>query len=360
MDLSTVLEGFRLPAGQKKAVPFGNGHINHTYLVTAEGVRDEFILQRVNSYVFNRPLEVMENIAHVTDYLRAVIAEEGGDPERETMRLIPAADGSYSVPAEDGDVWRVFLRVPDAVSPEHPDSTEMLRECGRAFGLFSRRLRGFPADTLHESIPSFHDTPVRLAQLKEAMERDSEGRLKDVGDEIAFVMARADRTGQLVNALKEGKLPLRVTHNDTKVNNMLVDIHTGKAICVVDLDTVMPGLMAYDFGEGVRVGASSADEDERDLNRIWLDLPRYGAFARGFLAELREGMDRRELESLAVGPWMMTFENGMRFLADHLNGDKYFRIHRPGQNLDRARAQFALAADMEKKQDEMTNILLSI
>ena len=360
MDLSAVLEAFSLPRGEKKAVPFGNGHINHTYLVTAEGSRDEFILQRVNSYVFNRPLEVMENIAHVTEYLRRVIADEGGDPERETMRLIPAVDGTYSVPAEDGDVWRVFLRVPEAVSPEHPDSTEMLEECGRAFGLFSRRLRGFPADTLHESIPSFHDTPVRLAQLREAMEKDSEGRLKDVSDDIAFVMERAGRTGLLVDALNRGELPLRVTHNDTKVNNMLLDIHTGKAICVVDLDTVMPGLMAYDFGEAVRVGASSADEDERDLSRVRLELPKYEAFARGFLPELREGMDRRELESLALGPWMMTFENGMRFLADHLKGDKYFRIHRPGQNLDRARAQFALAADMEKKQDDMMNILMSM
>ena len=344
---------FALPEGRKTAVPFGNGHINNTYLVTVDGAEERYILQRINSYVFVRPREVMENMLHITEYLQERIREEGGDPDRETIRLIPSGTGEPWVEDQEGEVWRVMLCVPDTVSPQHPDDPHMLEECGEAFGCFSRRLKDYPAATLHETIHAFHDTPARLRQLEEAAAADSCGRLKDVADEMAFARAREAETRILVEGHAAGKLPLRVTHNDTKVNNVLLDRETGKAVCVVDLDTVMPGLLAYDFGDAIRVGACSAEEDERDLSRVRLEMPKFEAFARGFLKELKGELSEEELLSLEAGARLMTFECGMRFLADHLNGDRYFRIHRPGQNLDRARAQFALLADMEKHQEEM-------
>ena len=320
-----LLESFELPGGKRTAAPFGNGHINSTFLITIEGAAEKYILQRINSYVFVRPKEVMENMIHITEYLQERIREEGGDPDRETIRLVRSVSGEPWVQDEEGEIWRVMLCVPDAVSPELPDDPGILEECGKAFGCFARRLKDYPAASLHETIRAFHNTPERLRQLEEAAAADSCGRLKDVAEEMAFAEAREAETRVLVEKHAAGKLPLRVTHNDTKVNNVLLDRKTGKAVCVVDLDTVMPGLLAYDF--------------------------------RGFLGEMKGAMDEEELLSLEAGARLMTFECGMRFLADHLNGDKYFKIHRPGQNLDRARAQFALLADMEKHQKEMTDML---
>ena len=359
-DLKAVLDRFAFPSGAKTAAPFGNGHINDTYLVTVEGAEDRYILQRINHFVFTRPEQVMENMAGVTSYLRERILEEGGDPRRETVTVIPALDGTLSVKDAGGNTWRVLLCVPDSVSPEHPDDPAMLEECGRIFGLFSRRLRDYPAHTLHETIPAFHNTPVRMEQLEAAVRKDAAGKKAFVRPDLDFARARAERTGCLLKQHREGVLPLRVTHNDTKVNNVLFDRRTGRAFCVVDLDTVMPGLLAYDFGDAIRVGASTADEDERDLSKVSLDLANYEAFARGWLGELGPVLSVPELLSLSEGAWMMTFENGLRFLADHLNGDVYFKVHRPDQNLDRARAQFALAADMERKKSRMESILLSL
>ena len=359
-DLQTLLNVFALPAGKREIVPFGNGHINSTFLVTVEGCRERYILQRINSYVFTRPRDVMTNMLGITEYLQERIREEHGDPDRETVRLIPTLSGDSCAEDPEGEIWRVMLCVPDTVSPQHPDSPEVLEECGLAFGRFARRLKDYPAASLHETIPDFHNTPVRLRQLEEAAAADACSRLKDVADEMAFARAREAETRVLTDALAAGRLPLRVTHNDTKVNNVLLDRETGKAVCVVDLDTVMPGLLAYDFGDAIRVGACSAEEDERDLSRVSLVLPRAEAYARGFLAELKGVLSREELLSLEAGARLMTFECGMRFLADYLKGDLYFRIHRPGQNLDRARTQFTLLADMERRRKEMTEMLLDL
>ena len=356
-NISGLLDRFRLPEGPRSAEPFGNGHINSTFLITVAGVKQQYILQRINSYVFIRPREVMSNMLHITEYLRARIREEGGDPERETIRLIPSVSGEAWVEDEEGEVWRVMLRVPDTVSPELPDDLGVLEECGRAFGCFTRRLRDFPAASLYETIHAFHDTPARLRQLEDAASADACGRLKDVAAEMAFAREREAETRVLVDALAAGRLPLRVAHNDTKVNNVLLDRTTGKAVCVVDLDTVMPGLLAYDFGDAIRVGACSAEEDEPDLSRVHLEMPKFRAFAVGFLRELRGLLSGEELMSLEAGARLMTLENGLRFLADHLNGDKYYKIHRPGQNLDRARVQFTLLREMEARQDEMRETL---
>ena len=357
-NILRLADRFDLPGGTKRAEPFGNGHINKTYLITIDGVKERYILQWINSYVFIHPREVMENMLHITEYLQERIREEGGDPDRETIRLIPSVTGEPWVEDEEGEVWRVMLCVPDTVSPQHPDDLRVLEECGKAFGCFSRRLKDYPAATLHETIRAFHNTPARLQQLEDAATADPCGRLKDVAKEMAFARAREAETRILVDGYAAGKLPLRVTHNDTKVNNVLLDRKTGKAVCVVDLDTVMPGLLAYDFGDAIRIGACSAEEDERDLSRIRLELSKADAFIRGFLKELKGELGEEEVLSLEAGARLMTFENGLRFLADHLNGDKYFRIHRPGQNLDRARAQFALLEEMEKHQEEMREMLL--
>ena len=360
MNLDAMVNAFAYPEGAKTVTPFGNGHINDTFLVTAEGTEDRYILQRINGYVFVKPAEVMENIRHVTDFLRRKITEEGGDPRRETMLLIPARNGALFVTDEEGSVWRSFLFVPDTMSPDLPDSPEMLEECGRVFGLFSQRLLDYPADTLYETIAGFHDTPHRMEQLEDAARRNAAGKLDTVEEELRFARERGPETSALLDQYRHGILPLRVTHNDTKVNNILIDRHTGKAVCVVDLDTVMPGLLAYDFGDAIRVGASTAAEDERDLSKVWLDLDKIQAFARGYLRELGPVLEKPEILSLAKGAWMMTFENGIRFLADPLNGDVYFKIHRPDQNLDRARAQFALALEMERNMARMEQILLKL
>ena len=265
---------FALPGGGKKTEPFGNGHINKTYLITIDGVKEQYILQWINSYVFVRPREVMKNMLQITEHLQKRIREEGGDPDRETIRLIPSVTGEPWVEDEEGEVWRVMLCVPDTVSPQHPDDLSVLEECGEAFGCFSRRLKDFPAASLYETIVDFHNTPVRLQQLEDAAAADPCGRLKDVTEEMAFARAREAETRVLTDAYAAGRLPLRVTHNDTKVNNVLLDRETGKAVCVIDLDTVMPGLLAYDFGDAIRIGACSAEEDERDLSRIYLELPK--------------------------------------------------------------------------------------
>ena len=352
-----ILNSFVLPEGEKTVLPFGNGHINNTFLIRIAGSDRQFILQRINSYVFNHPLEVMENMQHVTAFLREKIAEEGGNPDRETLSLVPSRNGGVCTEDAEGQIWRILLFVPDTFSPELPDDLNILEECGSAFGRFARLLNDYPASSLYETIRAFHDTPARLSQLEDAVQNDPCGRVKDVSEEISFARSLAAETRLLTEALAAGKLPLRVTHNDTKVNNVLLDKKTGKAVCVIDLDTVMPGLLAYDFGDAIRVGACSAEEDERVLDKIHLVLPKFVAFARGFLSELKGMLSEDELLSLEAGARLMTLENGLRFLTDHLNGDVYFRIHRSGQNLDRARAQFALFRDMGIHRTEMREIL---
>ena len=344
---------FELPEGELRADPHGNGHINRTYLVTVAGDGRRYVLQWINQHVFHHPDLVQENILAVTGHLRRKITEEGGDPERETLRIIPARDGKPYYLDEEKNWWRMFPFVEDTCSRDLPDTPEIFEKCGAAFGIFQRRLADFPARRLHETIPNFHNTPWRAEQLEDAARRDPEGRLADVRAELDFCLKRTEWTGKLTSALVEGKLTLRVTHNDTKLNNVLLDRRTGEAVCVVDLDTVMPGLVAYDYGEAVRTGACTAPEDERDLRKIDLSMPLVRAYTRGFLRETGNRLTREEKLSLPWGARMMTLENGMRFLTDYLDGDHYFAIHCPGHNLDRARAQLALVGKMEERWDEM-------
>ena len=328
---------------------YGTGHINTTYLIeTDAGVK--YILQWINKNVFKKPDTVMKNIAAITGYLLNYY-----DDPRRVLHLVPTKDGSLYYVDEDDETWRVYDYITNSFSLEQPETPEDFYESGVAFGRFQKSLAGFDAELLTETIPRFHDTPNRFTQLKDAIDNNLSGRLGDVLSEIDLAMTYEEYGSKLMNLLADGILPLRVTHNDTKLNNVLFDKATRKPICIVDFDTVMPGLIAYDFGDAIRTGASTAMEDERDLSKVGLSLPMFKAFTRGFVES--SDLTDAELENLCDGAKMMTLENAVRFLADHLNGDIYFKIERSGQNLDRARTQFKLIKDMEVKWDEMQEII---
>lgn len=328
------------------------GHINDTYLID-----EKYVLQRINHFVFPRPGDIMDNMLGVTRFLREKVLEAGGDPDREILQVVPAIDGRPMFIDKYGNYWRCTLHIGGTASYETPDSPDMLYEAGRAFGGFQAQLSDYPADTLHEIIPDFHNTPVRLQQLKAAMESDSKGRLSEVGPEVDFALSRTERAGLLMGLLNDGKLPLRVTHNDTKMSNILFDEAAKKAVCVIDLDTVMPGLTAFDFGDSIRAGASTAAEDETDLEKVRFDMDLYRAYTRGFLHSAGAALTETELDTLPDGAWAMTFEVGVRFLTDYINGDVYFRVKHPRQNLDRARNQFHLALQMEQRREEMGRVV---
>ena len=349
-----ILAGFGLPQDLPTA-PMSGGHINDTFSVDAPEGR--FVLQRINRFVFPSPENIMENIIGVTEFLRTELERQGGDPNRGTLAVRRASDGKGYFIDKDGEYWRCTAFIPSATAHETATSAKMLREAGRAFGEFQRMLADYPADTLHEIIPKFHDTPDRFRQLKEAMDADKAGRKNLVAAELEFAAQREQRCGLLMDLLHEGKLPLRVTHNDTKMSNVLIDDQTDEAVCVIDLDTVMPGLTAFDFGDSIRAGASTGAEDEIDLTKVHFDLSLYEAYAEGFLSAAGHALTKEELRTLPDGAILMTFEVGIRFLADYLNGDVYFRVSRPDQNLDRARNQFHLVREMEEKRTQMEEII---
>ena len=352
--IENVVMQFDLPDGAWTAEPYGNGHINETYLVTTGEKR--FILQRVNGYVFPKPEDVMDNIERVTAFLKVQIEREGGDPARETLTLVKTHQGECFTYDREGGLWRMYLFVEDTVSCDLPDTPALFELSGEAFGKFQRQMGGFPADSLHETIHDFHNTPARYRQLEDAIARNEAGRLGSVAAEIEFCRQYEREVHALLDAMEAGEIPLRVTHNDTKLNNVLLDRQTGRGVCVIDLDTVMPGLAAYDFGDSIRFGAATAAEDERDLSKMELSLERFRAFTRGYILAC-PNLTRKEVELLPLGAKVMTMECGVRFLTDYLDGDHYFAVHRSGQNLDRARTQFKLAADMEKKWNEMQKIV---
>ena len=340
--------------------PFGNGHINDTYLVVCETgnqIEKRYILQRMNKSIFTKPDELMENITGVTSYLRKIILANGGDPERETLNVIPAKDKkAYYVDAQ-GEYWRAFQFIEHAVSLEHAETPEDFYESAVAFGNFQRQLADYPAETLHETIPGFHDTRARFKTFKETVKKDVCGRAASVKKEIDFVLEREDITDVFGSLLDKKEIPLRVTHNDTKLNNIMMDNETRKGICVIDLDTVMPGLAMNDFGDSIRFGASTALEDEKNLDKVWCDMELFEAYTKGFIEGCGGRLTPKEIELLPMGAKVMTFECGMRFLADYLQGDTYFKIHRPEHNLDRCRTQFKLVWDMEQKWQKMQEIV---
>lgn len=338
---------------------YGSGHINDTFrLVCREGDQEQlYIIQRINHEIFTDPVSLMNNIAGVTSFLREKITAQGGDPTRETLNIVKARDGrNYAVDSE-GNYWRGYLFISGATCFDKVRNPEDFYQSGKAFGHFQRQLAEYPAEELTETIVDFHNTPVRLETFKKAVEEDILGRAHLVEEEIKFVMDRAGEAGAAMEMLKEGKLPLRVTHNDTKLNNIMIDDGTGEALCIIDLDTIMPGLSIFDFGDSIRFGANTADEDEPDVSKVSLSLLLFEIYTKGFLEGCQGSLTKEERDMLPMGAKLMTFECGMRFLTDYLQGDTYFRISRENHNLDRTRTQFALVADMEKKWDEMAEIV---
>jgi Ser/Thr protein kinase RdoA (MazF antagonist) len=298
----------------------------------------------------------MENFIGVTSHLRKKIEAAGGDPMRETLNLVYTRDGKPYYTEESGKVWRVMPFVEGTLCLEKA-TPELFEASARAFGRFQGLLADYPAETLHETIVKFHDTEDRFAKFLAALEADKMGRAKEVQKEVQFVMDRKADCSVAVGALREGKLPLKVTHNDTKLSNILIDETTMEGICVIDLDTTMPGLSIYDFGDSIRFGANHCAEDEKDLSKVNFDIELYKIYARGFLEGAQGGLTDAELEYLPWGAKLMTLECGIRFLTDYLDGDNYFRIHYPEQNLDRCRTQFKLVADMENQWDAMHAII---
>ena len=335
--------------------PYGEGHINDTYL--SQFVPAKYILQRINHTIFKDPESLMKNIAAVTEYLRGKIAARGGDPDRETLTVIKTLDGKDFYRAADGNYYRLYIFVDDTNTYQTVERPLQFYHSARAFGRFQKDLADFPADKLHETIPDFHNTKVRFENFRQAVREDKAGRKKEVEAEIRFALEREKDAGIVVDALQNGELPLRVTHNDTKLNNVLFDKASDEGLCVIDLDTVMPGSLLYDFGDSIRFGASTAAEDEKDLSKVECSLKLFEAFTKGFLEELGGSITEKERELLPFSAKLLTYECGIRFLTDYLNGDVYFKIHRPEHNLDRCRTQFKLVSDMEGKMEQMKRIV---
>ncbi len=350
-DLNEILKHFNIVLD---IASYGNGHINDTYLCDSD---PKYILQRINKEVFKNPPQVMANIAAVTEHLVKKITEAGGAADKETLQIVKTVDGENYYKTTDDEYFRMYVFVDDTVTKETAKKPEDLYQAAKAFGKFQNMLSDFSADTLYETIPDFHNTKKRIDTFKEIVAADKFDRLKNVKDEVNYALSLSDEMGIVVDLLESGELPLRVTHNDTKLNNVLFDEKTDAAQCVIDLDTVMPGSLLYDFGDALRFGASSGTEDEKDLDKIYLDLDKFSAFTKGFLEELSSSITPKEVELLAFSVKLLTYECGIRFLGDYLNGDVYFKIHHEGHNLDRARTQLKLVKDITDKMEEMNRIV---
>ena len=354
-----VLTDFQIPGIMTEGVPYGSGHINDTFRLTFSdnGKTTRYILQRMNKNIFLKPLELMENVVGVTSWLKKKIIENGGDPTRETLNILPAKDGRSYCLDKNQDYWRIYAFIEDATSFDQVEKEDDFYQSAVTFGHFQQLLADYPADTLHETIPNLHNTADRLDKFEQAVKADCVGRVASVQAEIAFVRDNSDLAHVLGDMQKAGELPLRVTHNDTKLNNIMIDNATGKGLCVIDLDTVMPGLAANDFGDSIRFGASTGAEDEPDLSKVECSMELFDLYTKGFILGCGGKLTEKELDTLPLGAMVMTYECGVRFLTDYLEGDHYFKIHRDGQNLDRARTQFKLVEDMKNKKDVMDGIV---
>ncbi len=354
-----ALEAFDFPETAVSCEKYGNGHINDTFLVICkDGDKEKkYILQRMNNDVFKDPVSLMKNVVLVTDYLREQIIARGGDPERETLNPVRTREGIAYYKDSIGSYWRMYKFITDSVSLDKVRDTDDFYQSGVAFGSFSGQMAGFDASQLVETIPDFHNTPKRYETFERAVEEDICGRAAGVAEEIEFFRAHKQDMEYCAKALAEGRIPLRVTHNDTKLNNIMLDAKTGKGICVIDLDTVMPGLSVFDFGDSIRFGANTAAEDEQDLSKVTLSLELFEIYVKGYLEGCGGALTEEEIRLLPYGAKNMTLECGMRFLTDHLQGDTYFMIHRENHNLDRAHTQIELVKDMERKWEQMRDIV---
>jgi len=358
-SIKDISRQFQIDDDFIEARPHGSGHINDTYLgryKTASGLK-RFVHQRINHNVFKHPEELMENIERVTAFTRQRILESGGDPERETLNLVPTLDGKSFYKTAEGEYWRTYVFINDARTYEIVEDLRHVYSAARAFGNFQRLLDSLPGERLHETIPGFHHTRQRFEVFRRAVENDPANRAKSIRSEIDFYLKREAIASLVIDRLENGRLPERITHNDTKLNNVLIDDRTGDGICVIDLDTTMPGSALYDFGDLVRMGTATAAEDEVDLARVGVDLNMFNWLARGYLDATRDFLTAQEMDLLVFAGQLITFEQGIRFLSDYLNGDIYYKIHRPEHNLERTRTQLKMLQEMEAKQSEMEVII---
>ncbi len=350
-----IISNFALDGTPVSSVAYGCGHINSTFRVDCTGGK-KYLLQRINDYVFKDVDALMNNVDSVTSFLKEKIKQSGGDPERETLTVVKTKDGRNYCQA-NGGYWRVYLFVDDTVTVQIIEDPKHFYYAGRAFGNFQKLLADFPAEKLAETIPNFHNTISRYADFERQIEENRSGRANEAEKEIKFARKYKWLAEELYPLIEKGELPLRVTHNDTKLNNVMLDKVTGEPVCVVDLDTVMPGLSLYDFGDSMRFGTNPAAEDEKDLSKVYCDLNLFEQYTKGFLEECGSALTKKEIELLPMSALVMTYECGIRFLADFVDGDNYFKTARPEHNLDRCRTQFKLVADMESKLDQMKKIV---
>ena len=336
-----------------------NGHINSTFILTfnEDGEIKKYVLQMISTEIFKNPAGLMNNIVGVTKHIKKKNIDMNTPwADRCTLTFLPTIDDKYFYLDEQNNCWRVYEYIDKVYTCNAIENSNDFYNAGVAFGEFQNLLADYDSSTLVETIPNFHNTVSRFADFKKAVDENKSGRIDSAKEDVDFALAREKETHILVDLINEGKLPLRVTHNDTKLNNILFDEGTNKGICVIDLDTVMPGLSLYDFGDSIRFGANTAAEDEKDVSKVSLDLELYEAYVKGYLSSAKNALTDLEKELLPMGAWMMTYECGIRFLMDYLNGDVYFHTDYAEHNLVRARTQFALVADMEKKMDEMKEI----
>ena len=353
--IKNILPHFAFMGVYKSAQEITSGNVNSTYLLDyRDGVtKNLYTLQHINTYAFKNPREVMSNIVAVTEHLRASLRRNQEPTHRRVLELIRTHEGGVLYEDEDGDVWRAYAYISDCSALDKVETPEQMEEVGRGFGTFQKLLYDFPAQDLFQSIPNFHHTVKRFYAFVRAVEEDKAGRVAQLENEIEFMFDKRRMMGEIVRLLDSGRIPLRVTHNDTKSNNVLLDKFTGKAICVIDLDTVMPGSALYDYGDAIRYGASTAAEDEPDTSRIALDMQKTKAFTRGFIEETNGFLTPEELMRLPLGIKVLTCELAMRFLTDYIQGDLYFKVNSPDHNLIRARAQMALLEDVERRERDL-------
>lgn len=334
--------------------PYGSGHINDTYVVLYNqgGTPVRYIFQRINHHIFKNPASLMENIVRVTEHQRLKCA--GDDPSRRAMTVIRTHDGASFFLDADDEYWRVYIMIEKARTYDVLESEDQAFQAAKAFGEFQKQLVDIPGGRLHETIPDFHNTPSRFANFAKALEADSENRAKLAKDEVEFFLSRESMASKLLDLSAEGLIPERITHNDTKLNNVMIDDETGEGLCVIDLDTVMPGLALYDFGDMVRTGTSPAAEDERDLSKVFMRMEMFEALAGGYLESASDFLTKTEIEYLPFSGKLITYEIGLRFLTDFLEGDVYFKTHRENHNLDRCRTQMKLVQSIEEREDDMS------
>lgn len=361
--IKRIISEFVFEGRYQNAQEVQSGNINNTYhLIYAQkdGSLNHYILQQINNYAFKNPRAVMRNIELVSNHMRAVMEKKGINPDRRMLEIIQTKSGDTMLEMESGGFWRAYKYIDHATAYDQVTKPEHFYETGRAFGEFQRLLTDFPAEELSETIPNFHNTQRRFYTFVAAVAEDKVGRVKDIEDEIEFFFERRKMMSEIVKKLESGILPVRVTHNDTKINNVMIDDDTDKAICVIDLDTVMPGSALYDYGDAIRSGANTAAEDEPDTDKISLDLNLFEQFTRGFLSEVHDILNEEEIRLLPLSIKVITCELAMRFLTDYIDGDLYFKVRSPEHNLIRARAQMKLLTDIEAKFDILNDMVQKI